>query len=152
MKYTDEQLREAVGKASSFLGAMRVLGLGGSGGSHAHIKRRIKLADIDTSHFLGRSHSKGQRSWNRKTSSEVLVVNPPGSKRTQSYRLRNSLADKGRIYVCECCGISEWQGKKLTLQVDHKNGDWLDNTEENLRFLCPNCHSQTPNWCGKKVG
>lgn len=48
-----------------------------------------------------------------------------------------------RGYNCELCGISEWQGKKLTLHVDHTNGDPGNNSPKNLRLLCPNCHSQT---------
>ena len=47
-------------------------------------------------------------------------------------------------YKCALCGnTGEWQGKPLTLQLDHINGEHLDHRLENLRFLCPNCHSQT---------
>lgn len=56
---------------------------------------------------------------------------------------RNFLAEK-RGYKCEICGIAEWQGKKLTLHVDHINGDPGNSHHSNLRLLCPNCHSQTP--------
>ena len=49
-------------------------------------------------------------------------------------------------YECSCCGISEWLGKPLSLQLDHINGVNNDNRLENLRFLCPNCHTQTPTW------
>lgn len=46
--------------------------------------------------------------------------------------------------ICEECGqLPEWNGKKLTLQLDHVNGDHYDNRIENLRILCPNCHTQT---------
>ncbi len=49
-----------------------------------------------------------------------------------------------RGYKCETCSLSEWQGKKITLEVDHKNGLSNDNSPNNVRLLCPNCHSQTP--------
>lgn len=50
---------------------------------------------------------------------------------------------------CERCGLTEWQGKPLTLALHHINGDRLDNRLENLRLLCPNCHSQTDNFAGR---
>jgi hypothetical protein len=51
-----------------------------------------------------------------------------------------------RGYKCEVteCGLSEWLGKPITLHVDHVNGDPSNDRPENVRLLCPNCHSQTP--------
>ena len=50
---------------------------------------------------------------------------------------------------CEVCGLSEWRGQPLSMELHHVNGDGRDNRLENLRFLCGNCHSQTPNWGGR---
>lgn len=55
-------------------------------------------------------------------------------------------------YVCECCGISEWNSKEITLQVDHINGLANDNSLENLRLICPNCHSQSDTFSGRNKG
>lgn len=52
-------------------------------------------------------------------------------------------------YKCEICNISEWNGHRLSLHLDHKDGNNTHNNLKNLRFLCPNCHSQTHTYCGK---
>jgi HNH endonuclease len=52
---------------------------------------------------------------------------------------------------CEQCGISEWRGRPLSTALHHVNGDGRDNRLENLRLLCPNCHSQTENFAGRGV-
>lgn len=54
-------------------------------------------------------------------------------------------------YECSICKISNWNGKEITLEIDHINGDNIDNRPENLRYLCPNCHSQTETYKGKNV-
>lgn len=67
-------------------------------------------------------------------------------------KLKPFLLKNGREYKCECCenpGI--WQGKELRLQVDHIDGNRENNGLENLRFLCPNCHTQTDTYCGKNT-
>lgn len=62
-----------------------------------------------------------------------------------------NLSDK-RLFVLKeqgekcLCGLNEWKGQSLTLELDHIDGNPNNNLRENLRFLCPNCHSQTPTW------
>jgi hypothetical protein len=54
----------------------------------------------------------------------------------------------GRPEQCADCEVGpEWLGKPMTLEIDHINGDWSDDREENLRLLCPNCHAITSTWC-----
>ena len=57
-----------------------------------------------------------------------------------------------RGYKCESCGISDWNGKPLTLQVDHIDGNAGDHTPTNVRLLCPNCHSQSDTFSGANKG
>ena len=52
-------------------------------------------------------------------------------------------------YRCSCCGIENWMGEKISLDLDHIDGNNKNNFPNNLRFLCPNCHRQTPTWGNK---
>lgn len=53
---------------------------------------------------------------------------------------------------CWVCGITEWNGKEITLELEHIDGNSDNNTEENLALLCPNCHSQTDTYKGRNTG
>ena len=65
--------------------------------------------------------------------------------------VRKVIIDENLLpYECKECGITEWNGKKLSLHLDHINGNGKDNRIKNLRFLCPNCHSLTSTYCKKK--
>ncbi len=55
-------------------------------------------------------------------------------------------------YYCECCGISEWNGKEITLEVEHIDGNSENSKPDNVCFLCPNCHSQTDTYKAKNMG
>lgn len=70
----------------------------------------------------------------------------PGKKTVKEY------LTKTFGYNCFSCGIQEWNGKPLCLEVDHADGNAYNNAVDNLRFLCPNCHSQTSTYKGKNKG
>ncbi len=149
-KYTPELLAEAAKNSLSIAGVLRYLGIPWSGGMHAYISRRLRHFEIDTSHFTGSVHNRGIPARNRMPADQVLVLRPAGSGRLQPKRLRRALREIGVPYRCSCCGLGdEWQGRRLVLHVDHINGDYLDCRPENLRFLCPNCHTQTASWAGR---
>ena len=151
-KYTKETLEELVKNSTSVLEIIRKLGLKESGGTHTHITKRIKDFNIDISHFLGKAsnHGKSHKGGCKKLEwQECLVLREKGV-RQKSFILRRALIDSGEEYKCNECGIKDWLGKNLVLHVDHKNGNWLDDRKENIRFLCPNCHSQSSNYCGSK--
>lgn len=71
----------------------------------------------------------------------------------KGFLLRDKLVRDGlKEYKCEICGISEWQGVKLTLQLHHKDRNHFNNDLSNLQILCPNCHSIQEGHCGKNIG
>lgn len=151
-KYTKEVLQEAADKSTSIAELMRHLGLRPSGGNHSHMSRRLKALEVDTSHFLGQAHMRGARGYNLKPASEILILRETGS-RTNAPQLRRAMTESGVISQCAECAVSEvYNNKPITLEVDHINANWLDNRIENLRFLCPNCHSQeetsSSGWAG----
>ena len=155
MKYTKELLEPIVKDSVSVLEVLRKLGKNQAGGTHRHISNKIKEFGIDTSHFVGREANQrtNYRGGTKKKEWQEVLVLRQDSKREVPYLLRRSLIEYGREYQCEnskCLIQHIWLGNELTLHVDHINGNWRDNRPENLRFLCPNCHSQTDNYCGSK--
>ena len=86
---------------------------------------------------------RGIKKWN--TLSEYVSSKGKFCKRTILYRLLSE--ERGNH--CSICGIdSVWNNKPLRLQVDHINGLPFDNSLDNIRLVCPNCHSQTENFSG----
>jgi hypothetical protein len=83
----------------------------------------------------------------RAKSHEWLFVR--GVKRNRYHLKRRLLTDGLKDPWCEECGIAEWRGQPLCLELHHVNGDPCDNRLQNLQLLCPNCHSLTDNWGGR---
>jgi ribosomal protein L24E len=92
---------------------------------------------------MGYRTAKGKPSPHRKTAHRTLVQGK--TRRTKTLVLRRCLIEVGIPHECFVCKRGPtWEGLPLVLQIDHVNGDWSDDRQENLRFLCPNCHSQQP--------
>jgi predicted RNA-binding Zn-ribbon protein involved in translation (DUF1610 family) len=143
--YTKEKLEEAVKQSRCFSDTFRVLGVNCGGNSYQRIRSLIKEYGIDTSHFWKASQAGICKAGICKKKHYSDILTEGQKRRIESRRIRRALQEAGEPYVCKLCGLPpEWQGKKLTLQVDHINGDWSDCRRENLRFVCPNCHTQWP--------
>ncbi|MYU37186.1 HNH endonuclease [Streptomyces sp. SID8358] len=146
-----EELTAAVEGASSLAHVLRRLGEANTGAARARLKRALDQYGIQTDHFTGQAHTRGAVSPYRKSATEVLRRADSGARRTRTSLLRRALDDIGKPHVCASCGMGDsWQGKRLVLEIDHVNGDRLDNRRENLQYLCPSCHSQTETFAGQR--
>ncbi|MFC0848122.1 HNH endonuclease signature motif containing protein [Streptomyces noboritoensis] len=147
MRWTREVLEPVVAVSTSMYEVLRRLGVEAVGGHHTHISRRIEAYGIDTSHF--RAPSRGRDSRRRRRPEALLVAQTEG-RRVPGDRLKRALTAVGVAERCALCGIGPvWQDQPLPLEVDHIDGDWHNNRVENLRLLCPNCHSTTDTYRGR---
>lgn len=150
--WTDQELKNAVRRSRSMRECAGRLGLAKAGGTYRTLKPHIKRLNIDTSHWLGQGWRKGSVVAVSKPIplSEILVKN---STYTNIARLKIRILKKKLLpYVCAVCGNKgKWCGKPLVLRLDHINGIYNDHRLRNLRFLCPNCDSQTDTYCGKNI-
>lgn len=136
-----EKLQELVNTSSSLGEILQKQGKSISGASIKLLRQELEIYGISY-HFLNEKEVKRKLDL-----SEILVKD----KVYKSSDLRRRLVEEGiKEDKCERCGISEWQGEKLTLQLHHINGDHNDNRLENLQILCPNCHSLTDNFVNKR--
>lgn len=152
-KYTDEQFITAVTNAYSVREVLETLNLNSTGGNYVLFWKRVKQLQVNTSHFKGNGWAKG------KTKSELKAYKSiyeylGTDKRITSHNLKLKLFHEGlKKQSCEICNLgSSWCSKYLSLQLDHIDGDKLNNSLSNLRILCPNCHSQTDTFAGKNKG
>lgn len=140
-KLSDEQFVELLKKSSTISEVLFKLGYTVKGNSwgYSQVKRRMDDLNLDHSIFKGKSAIKTTKLNNIKKE-DILKENCKHQRTVlRRYIIKNNLIP----YKCAICGCTEWQGKTLSLELDHINGINNDNRLENLRFLCPNCHSQT---------
>jgi Zn finger protein HypA/HybF involved in hydrogenase expression len=139
-----EDLENIVKTAKSLKDVLNKLNLTGQGHSYDFLKSRLDSEKISYSHLKSRRYFKIYKSMD-----EILIRNSPfqNTSKLKIKLIKNNL----KIDMCEKCGQKPFHnGEKLSLQLDHINGVKNDNRLENLRILCPNCHSQTHTYSGKK--
>lgn len=138
-KYTKEILQNIVKDSDTWTEVLEKLNIKMSGGSFRHIKALAQLYELDVSHFLGRSSPRRRKYGAIRPVTDYLYL---GST-IQSSSLRPRLILAGiKEPKCEICGLSEWMGSKIPLELDHINGNHIDNRIENLSIKCSNCHAQ----------
>ncbi len=150
-KWSDQQLKSAVESSQSYRNVIKLLGLRPTGGNYDQVKKYILQSKLSTKHFTGKVWNKGLKFPERNyiELKDILVSNST----YQSYKLKKRLFSvKLKEPKCEECSWAKLSPDgRLPLELDHINGDRHDNRIENLRILCPNCHSLQATHRGKNI-
>jgi len=127
---------EHVKNVKSLAGLLKKLGLKQAVGNYANAKRLLQKLNVDTSHWTGQAWSKGEqlKDWSGYT--KVCSLKP------------HLIELRGK--QCEECGLREWRGNIIPLEIHHIDGNRTNNTLDNLQLLCLNCHYQTDNFRNRK--
>ena len=148
-KYSQENIEPIVKKSKNLRQVLENMGLRAAGGNYKVINKYIEKYNIDISHF----ETASQRMLNIGFQNvaipleKILVENSNYSRTNLKRRLYEEDLKK---HKCELCGQGEeWNGKHMSLILDHINGVYNDNRLLNLRILCPNCNATLETHCGK---
>ena len=152
--YTPAELQKLLDESNSYSDLLRKLGLNPKGGNPDTLKKIIKEYNLDESKLninRSRLYAKCAHDTHKKTAYLLQDILDGKHPNYQSSKLLQRLVKEGyKEYKCERCGITEWLNKPIALHLHHKDGDHNNNKLDNLEVLCPNCHSQTDNFSGKK--
>ena len=149
--YTVEKLKDYIAKSHSYAGLLRLFDKAISGGSVKILKRYIKENDIDISHFNSNNKYYNPEYSTYRTDEEVFIENSQASTSTAKTRILKYHLMEYKCHGKGCNLRGDWLGNKITLQLEHKNGNNRDHRLENLEFLCPNCHSVTLTWGARNI-
>ncbi len=147
---TDDEFRRAVAESLSVRQVLSCIGLVPAGGNYKTVHTRSAKLGLDTSHFTGAGWNVGVRykAFGRKAALEEILVE--NSAYAFTHGLRGRLLKEGvKQHQCENCGLAEWCGQPIPLELHHRNGINNDHRLSNLHLLCPNCHALTDNYRGK---
>ncbi len=138
---TDEQIIEACSSGQTMNTCAGELGM-----SFMTFKRRAKRLGVYIPNPGRKGMERNPEEFKKMRIPLEDIITGKHTKPYTSSRLRKRLVDAGyKQNKCEDCGIENWRGEKITLELHHKDGNHTNNKLENLAILCPNCHSLTPN-------
>lgn len=140
-KYTLDRLKHAAETSTNIVEFLNKIDASITSMSvRAFVKKKCLEYSIDISHFKQR---RNKTRGNKKDFFVILVFDRNNGRRENSARLKRALIESGIVYQCKVCNLDPiWNNIDLRLEIDHIDNDPINNVRENLRFICPNCHSQ----------
>lgn len=149
----ENKFKDDVLNSKSISDFFDLVNLSPSGLAYKKFKNNIIKFNINTNHYNGGCIINSKTSSKYKdriifNSPQDIIDNMKTSSTVREFIIKCNVIE----YKCSKCNLSnKWMGENITLQLDHIDGNRKNNNLENLRFLCPNCHSQTPTWGSKKI-
>lgn len=144
-----EEMAKIVESSHSIKECLEKMGCPSGHGNYPTFYKYKRLYDLDTSHFTKREIKNVKNKGEYRPVADYKGENPASIK--GNIFLKKLVKEGYKEYRCEKCGIKEWNGEPISLQIHHIDGNHYNWDVENLMVLCPNCHSQTDNYCGKAV-
>lgn len=143
--WTDEELLNAVEAGGSISDVIRRIGLNPKGANFSHVKHHMNRLGVDVEPL--KNSTINRPGYKHYSDAEVFIEN--SSYRSNEGIKKRLISNGTKKRECDKCQLTEWNGEPIPLELEHVNGIPNDNRVENLSFLCPNCHAQTPTYRGR---
>lgn len=142
-RFTRQEIEQFVKESFSYAQLAAKIGYDNSqnnGSAYRAVHEMVEVLNLDISHFKGQGWNKGNFDYSRFQY---------GKKVKGSQAIKAIVALRG--HQCECCGLNEWMGDLIPLEIHHIDGDNLNNILDNIQLMCPNCHALTDNYKGRNI-
>lgn len=151
--YTPTELQKLLDESNSYKDLLKKLNMCDHGSNYITLRKVIAEYNLDLTKIsenrMQNNYSQIKKIHQKKPLDEILVED---STYTNGTNLKSRLFSAGlKEHKCEHCGLTEWLGKPIPLEIHHKNGIHNDNRLENLELICPNCHAFTDTYAGKNI-
>lgn len=153
--YEKDYLEPIVTNSKTYAEILRKLKRKMNSGNYQTLQKYIRIHQINTDHLMGKRHLQDTLRPRQSIPIEQVLVENSNYSNTTSLKKRllkmGLLKNKCYIDDCPTLKMDNWLNKEIVYQLDHINGIRHDNRLENLRLLCPICHTQTNNYAGRNI-